>query len=114
MEGTGFLAFMRNQVLPHQAKHPEYLQLDGKLRAGNLTVFGKFSHAGQEWEVHADTRLEPLKIAYHALAGGIDPFMIDESRKGRRCLILKKRFRPRANAKYLYVYGARAGIVKRA
>jgi hypothetical protein len=103
--GDAFLSFMRKKVLPHQADHPEYIRLDGALRGGNIEVCGTFSHKGHEWVVHADTRFEPLKIAYHALASGTDPFKVENTKHGR-CLVLKKRYRAKPNAKYIYIYRA--------
>jgi hypothetical protein len=80
-----FLSFMRAVVLPLQDVHPDHVRLDGETTGGSRVVAGRFLHNGQVWVVHADTHFEPLAIAYAAAVAGRDPFVEEDTPRGR-CL----------------------------
>jgi hypothetical protein len=103
-----FIDFMEKVVLPRKSANPTHLRLDGWTGGGNFDVAGRFRHRGKVWKVHADTRYEPLVIAYNSIKDSmaLDPFT-EESTKNGTCLVLDAKLRSqmgRANAKYIYIY----------
>ncbi len=100
-----FLSFMRAVVLPRQAANPDHIRLDGAKTGGNLEVAGRFRHRGRIWVVHADTHYEPLLLAQRAAEEGADPFVEEDTPRGR-CLSLTAALRARQESphKYLYIY----------
>lgn len=107
MTYTSFVAFVRAAVLPLRAAHPDRLRLDGGTTAGNREVFGRFTHNGTTWRVHADTHVQPLLIALAAAERGADPFVEKPTSDGRS-LKLAEEIRPDPTApQHLYVYADR-------
>jgi hypothetical protein len=100
-----FLSFMRAEVLPRQAANPDHIRLDGATTGGSRDVAGRFHHNGAVWVVHADTHYEPLMLACAAAEDGVDPFVEEDTARGR-CLALSPdlRARQRSPHKYLYLY----------
>lgn len=100
-----FGSFMRAEVLPRQTANPEHIRLDGATTGSSRDVVGRFRHNSLDWVVHADTHYEPLMIAYSAAENGEDPFVEEDTPKGR-CLSLtpELRARQRSPHKYLYIY----------
>jgi hypothetical protein len=98
-----FLALMEKEILPRQEKNPDHVRLDGRLSGGNREVAGQFLHHGKTWKIHADTRYEPLKLAYLAMRDqSSDPFKESATDKGRR-LDLSPAIQ-RLGARHLYIY----------
>ena len=64
---NSFVAFVESVVLPGLLGQPTRLRLDGRKRGGNRDVAGRFLHDGSAWKVHADTRYEPILLAYWSL-----------------------------------------------
>lgn len=103
----GFISFMEELVLPRHEGRPADVRLDGEPSGGNRQVVGRFWHNGRLWKVHADTRYEPLIVAYRAVQRGIpDPFVETPSQDaGSRCLELVPTLRSgRSRRKYMYIY----------
>ena len=110
MTYASFIAFMESVVIPKKAANPNDIRLDGETSGGNRTVAGMFQHHNKVWKVHADTRYEPLMLAYNSIKEGKadDPFMEEPTRNGNsliltnsvRGLMKKPRF------KHLYIYEA--------
>lgn len=100
-----FLGFMRSVVLPGKAANPSHVRLDGARSGGSREVAGQFRHRGKAWVVHADTHYEPLMLAYAAAKRGSDPFVEEDTKRGR-CLVLTDELRAhqRSRHKYLYIY----------
>jgi hypothetical protein len=100
-----FLSFMRAEVLLRQAANPDHIRLDGATTGGSRDVVGRFRHNGLSWVVHADTHYEPLLLALAAAKAGSDPFVEEDTARGR-CLSLapELRARQRSPHKYLYIY----------
>jgi hypothetical protein len=100
---------MEHDILPRQAANPSHIRLDGMLSGGNREVAGQFVHGGKIWRIHADTRYEPLKLAYHALkTKASDPFKQSTTKKDGRRLDLKAAIQ-RPGARHLYIYQVPAG-----
>jgi hypothetical protein len=107
---NSFMAFMDAVVFPRRDANPSQIRLDGQLSGGNREVAGEFRHRGKVWKVHADTRYEPLILAYTALKDGKtrDPFSEQRTKKGT-CLVLEDQVRGgmgKARGKYIYIYQA--------
>jgi hypothetical protein len=100
-----FLSFMRSVVLPLRAANPDDVRLDGERTGGNQKAAGRFRHDGREWMVHMDTHYEPLMLALSAAEAGADPFVEEETPRGR-CLALVPGLRARRGSpyKHLYIY----------
>jgi hypothetical protein len=100
-----FLSFMRDVVLPRQAENPDHIRLDGATTGASRDVAGRFRHNGLIWVVHADTHYEPLTIAYTAAEAGADPFVEEDTPRGR-CLVLTSELRARQHSphKHMYIY----------
>jgi hypothetical protein len=100
-----FVSFMRAEVLPRREANPDHIRLDGASSGGTRDVAGRFRHNGLAWVVHADTHYEPLLIALTAAEAGKDPFVEEDTERGR-CLSLtpELRTRQRSPHKYLYIY----------
>jgi hypothetical protein len=100
-----FLSFMRAEVLPRQATNPDHIRLDGATTGGSRDAAGRFRHHGVAWVVHEDTHYEPLMIAYAAAQAGVDPFVEENTARGRRLALTPElRARQRSPHKYLYIY----------
>ena len=91
MKYDSFVDFMEKDALRRQAANPDHIRLDGLISGGNLKEFCQFIHHDRLWKIHADTRYEPLKLAYHELKKGSDPFKEATTKNGRR-LILSLKF----------------------
>jgi hypothetical protein len=100
-----FSTFMRAVVLPRRATRPADIRLDGARTGGSRGVAGRFRHHGRMWVVHEDTHYEPLALAYGAAQAGSDPFVEEDTARGR-CLALVPELRARQQSphKYLYIY----------
>ena len=107
MRYSSFDAFMHDFVLPLQQQHPGWRQLDGKSRSSPVTV-AIFDHQNHSWEVHADTRFDPLLVAHADASSGSDPLVPEPSRSGKRmCLALRADLRSKTNQpryKHLFIY----------
>lgn len=102
MKYDSFIDFMEKEALRRQAANPDHVRLDGQLSGGNLAEFCQFVHLGRLWRINADTRYEPLKLAYHALKAGSDPFKDAATKNGRRLDL-----RPivqRSGSRHMYIY----------
>jgi hypothetical protein len=103
-----FHSFMEKLVLPHKASNPSQLRLDGQTSGSSRAIFGKFRHFGKVWEVHEDTRFEPLIIAFEAMRRGGEPFEMESTSTNKRvCLVLHRKLKHLLGSsrfKYLYVY----------
>jgi hypothetical protein len=97
-----FVDFMEREALPRQAANPDHVRLDGQLSGGNPTEVCQFVHDGRLWRIHADTRYEPLKLAYHALKAGSEPFR-EASTKTRKRLDLRPIVQ-RLGSRHMYIY----------
>lgn len=96
-----FTAWMEDQVLPLGDQR----RLDGRDAGGNREVAGRFLRYGTTWKVHADTHLEPLRLALEAERRGEDPFVIGQSKNGRTLELVERLQRRRGTRfKHLYVY----------
>jgi hypothetical protein len=105
-----FVAFMESVVIPQKAANPSHIRLDGETSGGNRTVAGEFRHHSKVWKIHADTRYEPLMLAYSSTIEGRtdDPFKEESTRNGN-CLVLNDIVRRRTvnpRFKHLYIYEA--------
>jgi hypothetical protein len=98
-----FLSFMRAEVLPRRAAKPDHIRLDGATTGGSRDVAGRFRHHGLVWVVHEDTHYEPLMIAYAAAEAGADPFVEEDTERGR-CLTLTAELRARQQSPHKYLY----------
>lgn len=100
-----FLSFVRAEVLPRQAANPDHVRLDGTNTGGSRDVAGRFRHNDLAWVVHADTHYEPLLLAYAAAEAGADPFVEEDTARGR-CLALTPAVRALQQSphKHLYIY----------
>jgi hypothetical protein len=109
-----FEAWVEKEVRPLREKNPSWHRLDGEPSGGNRKVIGKFRHVGRVWEVHADTKFEPILRAYGAITtGGVqDPFTVQRA-KVRDCLDLLPRLKTPKQHKYFYVYGRAAPTAAR-
>jgi hypothetical protein len=104
MTYNSFLELMDKVILPRQAANPDHVRLDGKLGGGNREEAGRFLHHGKLWKIHADTRYEPLKLAYHALKNNSpDPFKESSTDEEGKRLDLKPTIQ-RAGARHMYIY----------
>jgi len=105
-----YLQFMAEVVIPRKNANPHHSRLDGWPSGGNLTVAGRFRHHNKLWEVHADSRYEPLFLAEASLKKGTDPFAEQLTRTGKRyCLVLidsLQRRMKQPGIKHLYIYEA--------
>lgn len=108
MRYASFHHFMRDFVLPLKEQNPEWIRLDGETTGSNPSTVAIFEHQGGRWEVHADTRFDPLLVADTAVEEGQDPFVRERSRSGKRdCLCLRPDLRAKTaepKFKYLFVY----------
>lgn len=96
-----FLDFMASAVLPLRGQ----LRLDGATAGGNRSPFGWFRSRGVVWRVHADSRLEPLLLAYSAETAGNEAFTIGRSRTGRTLeLVASLQSQRKTRFKHLYIY----------
>lgn len=100
-----FLSFMRAEVLPRRTANPDHIRLDGATTGGSREVAGRFRYHDLAWVVHADTHYEPLMLAYHIAEAGADPFVEEDTARGR-CLSLTPQLRAQQGSphKYLYIY----------
>ena len=98
---SSFAAWVKAEVLPRAGQ----LRLDGLLAGGNRDLFGQFRHQGERWEVHGDTRVDKVLVAYNAwLTKQVtDPF-VQEQATTRPCLNLVKSLRVPKTPKHLYIY----------
>jgi hypothetical protein len=102
-----FEAFYLGYVLPLKKKHPTALRLDLETEGSSRDVAVLFRRKGAKYEVHGDTRLEPLELAYKALVAGEEPFIEDATKKGRKALRLSphlQALRADATTSHLYIY----------
>lgn len=96
-----FGAWFESDVQPLGSQH----RLDGRESGGNRSVFGRFRRFGTNWKVHADTQIEPLRLAYEAERRGEEPYQIGQSKTGRTLELIPSLQRRRATtAKNLYIY----------
>ena len=100
-----FLSFVRVEVLPRRAANPDHIRLDGATTGGSRDVAGRFRHNDLGWVVHADTHYEPLLLAHAAAEAGADPFVEEDTARGR-CLALAPAVRAlqKSPHKHLYIY----------
>jgi hypothetical protein len=104
---ASFQEFFEGVVQPMKATHPEDLRLDGRAAGGNWDVAGEFLYAGRTWRVHADSRYEPLTLAYEALTrrSPHDPFVIMKTKTGLRLDLAEDLQRGRGTRhRHLYAY----------
>lgn len=101
----GFITFFEQKVLPHHAKNPNDIRLDGETSSGNIQYFGYFDYRGSTWKVGWDSYYIPLFIAYIAAKQDIDPF-IERTTKNMRSLELNSEFSSlyKSKFKHLYIY----------
>jgi hypothetical protein len=103
-----FAAFIESAVIPHQQAHPDYKRLDGWQSGGNRDVFGEFLHDGVAWKVHADTRFEPIFIAYRAITeeGIENPFSTSSTNggKGTKLVLLDELKKRMTNPRFEHFY----------
>jgi len=100
-----FVSFMSAEVLPKRAANPNHIRLDGRRTGGNRDSAGEFVHHSRRWVVHADTHHEPLEIAFTSAMEGDDPFIEEETEKGRSlCLRDDLRAQQSTRPKHLYIY----------
>lgn len=100
-----FASFMHSVVLPRRTANPDHIRLDGATTGGSFEVTGQFWYNGRRWIVHADTHYEPLLIACAAAEEGIDPFVEEDTARGRSlALIPGLRAKQRSRHKHLYIY----------
>ena len=96
---------MRRVVLPRRSADPDHIRLDGARTGGNWEKVGEFRHHGSVWNVYADTHYEPLMIAYSAAEVGKDPFIEEDTSRGRSLTLTPElRMRQRSRHKYMYIY----------
>ncbi len=97
-----FADWVEAEILPLDK---EQVRLDGRTSGGNRKIFGKFKHAGRNWSVNSDTRVDRVLRAYSEILSseGSDPFIEEATPKGK-CLNLVERLRFAEKAKRFYVY----------
>jgi len=96
-----FVAWVKTEIIPKSGQ----LRLDGLTSGENRNLFGQFRHQGKRWEVHGDTRIEKVMVAYNAIASKSvrDPF-VPEPATTRLCLNLVKPLLEPRSPKHLYIY----------
>jgi hypothetical protein len=105
-----FRAFMEQLALPSKAKNPAQKRLDGRKGGGNRECFGEFYRNGKVWKVHADTRFEPLEVAYRTEIAGRDPFVETQTNGSNICLELRPGLWPQ-RYKHLYIYANSSNVL---
>lgn len=96
-----FVEFIESAVLPLRGQ----LRLDGATAGGNRSPFGWFRYRGVVWKVHADSRVEPLLLAYSAEVDGREGFTIGRSQTGRTLeLVESLQSQRNTRFKHLYIY----------
>lgn len=101
---SSYREWVDQEVLPLQKLHPTWHRLDGWANGGNRKVVGRFQHGGRTWQVHADTRFDPVLRAYQEIIkGALDPFIVKPA-KVRDCLDLSPKLKNPNQPKYFYVY----------
>jgi len=100
-----FYEWVVTEVIPIHKNNMTWFRLDGWERGGNREVIGEFIYENRKWEVHGDTRFEPIFIAFNAIENGIDkdPFIIKNA-KIRDCMTIKPEIYKNKRYKYFYVY----------
>ena len=105
-----FKAFMEKLVIPQKKANPNHIRLDGKTSGSTREAAGMFRHHNKVWKVDADTRYEPLLLAYDLMKKGAvnDPFVEEATATGKgTCLVLRekvKKLLPYSRFKYHYIY----------
>ena len=107
---NSFAEFMEKIVIPQKEANPDHKRLDGREKDGNREIAGIFRYNNKMWKVHADTRYEPLLIAYDALQENKKDDLFNEAStntgKGRNLLLVDKLQQKLSNPrfKHLYIY----------
>jgi hypothetical protein len=102
-----FEEFYEKEVISIKNKHPNYIQLNGPKNVRSPIIFRYFKHIGLIWEIHEDTHIDRLDIAYNCLVKGLQPFKQQPTRTGnRQCLVLIDNIRP-PGYKYMYIFEKR-------
>jgi hypothetical protein len=96
---------MRQVILPRRFANPNHIRLDGALTGGSWEKVGEFQHHGLIWTVHADSHYEPLLLAYSAAEKGQDPFIEEDTPRGRSLALTPElKVLHKSRHKYLYIY----------
>jgi hypothetical protein len=104
-----FVAFAEDFLPKLRHAHPNAERLDARTSGSSWDITGTFQHHGQTWNIHGDTRVEPVEIAYQHALNGQDPFMETTTRGGRQTLDLTEELRKKLSdprRKHLYIYAA--------
>jgi hypothetical protein len=101
-----YSAFVEGVVLPARKANPDHQRLDGWSGGGNREVAGRFMRDGRVWKVHADSRYEPLLLAYESERVGGEPFRHDRTKNGDSLVLVDELEAQRQTPfKHLYIYG---------
>jgi len=98
-----FTEFYENFVIPIKHKYLNWIQLNGPTNIRSPRIAAKFIHYNKTYEIHEDTWIDRLDIAYTSIKKGNNPFKQELTRKGRMCLVLVNGIRPPGH-KYLYIF----------
>ncbi|MCW3053896.1 MAG: hypothetical protein JWN14_3066 [Chthonomonadales bacterium] len=102
---ASFMECAEGCIIPLQQANPTWLRLDGEQPGDNRNIVAKFRYDGTVWKIHGDSRFEPFRRAFEAVASGNieDPFVRERTKNGD-CLNLIQPLRGSQRAKHFYVY----------
>lgn len=108
-----FTKFMEKYVKPRNYGPNERLdqrdsngnRVQGRAPKGNSVPAATFEYQNKIWDVHLDTHVHPLNIAFNDITQGHnDPFQRKFSRRHGMCLVLRADLWPTKTSKHLYIY----------
>lgn len=105
-----FESFIESVIIPKHTANPTHSRLDGLDSGSNWDIAGTFLHQNKIWNIHADSRYEPLLLAHKLIKEGKteNPFIEENTASGKgKCLILQSEIQQllsNPRKKYLYIY----------